>query len=95
MKFVFSSSLEHKNMPLDDAIGLIDRDFERYCQTNRGNGGRVTGLMAKAAAGHNLTTSEINVLINNLQQKQKHHHRSGSGSGGGPSRSHDFRGRRY
>ena len=81
-------------MPLDDAIGLIDRDFERYCQTNRGNGGRVTGLMAKAAAGHNLTTNEINVLINNLQQKQyKQNYRSGSG-GSGPSRSHDFRGRR-
>ena len=92
---------EHKNMPLDDAIGLINRDYDRYCQTirnprllgggagggagggggggagsggGRGGGGEArtaTSLMAKAAAGHNLSPDELNLLITSLQQKQQ------------------------
>ena len=70
-------------MPLDDAIGLIDRDYERYCHTiqtsgrplpsTRGpgsSGGDVSGLMARAAAGDKLSSIELNTLITSLQQKQ-------------------------
>ena len=72
-------------MPLDDAIGLINRDYSRYCQSNGinprggeslGGGGASLGgggasLMAKAAAGHNLSPAELNQLITSLQQKQQ------------------------
>ncbi|XP_019864327.1 PREDICTED: nuclear receptor coactivator 5-like [Amphimedon queenslandica] len=69
---------EHKNMPLDDAIGLINRDYSRHCQSSginpRGGeslGGGGASLMAKAAAGHNLSPAELSQLISSLQQKQQ------------------------
>ena len=68
-------------MPLDDAIALIDRDYERYCQSRGissgsglGVGGasdRVSDLMAKAASGRDLSSSELSTLISSLQQKQQ------------------------
>ncbi len=84
MLFVFFFLPEHKNMPLGDAIGLIERDYDRYGRTGRisgrspprptiggGTGGRdsVSSLMAKAAAGGNLSSGELNTLISTLQQK--------------------------
>ena len=87
-------------MPLADAIGLIERDYDRYCHTARstgrtpllskgggdgaliGAGGGVgdstsgqlrddvSSLMAKAAAGGNLSAEELTTLISTLQQKQ-------------------------
>ena len=67
-------------MPLGDAIGLIERDYDRYCRTGRvsgrspprttgGGGDGVTSLMAKAATGGNLSAGELSTLISTLQQK--------------------------
>ena len=72
-------------MPLDDAIGLIDRDYGRYRQNSginsRGNsiGGGGASLMAKAAAGHNLSPAELNQLITSLQAKQQNSRVGGAG----------------
>ena len=76
-------------MPLEDALGLIDRDFERYSYSAESryhylprsssaeyNGGlragdKTTELMSKAALGDNLSPSELQILINSLQQQQQ------------------------
>jgi hypothetical protein len=60
-------------MPLDDCISLIDRDYEKYTLNSGGSSGddKCAGLMAKAAAGHTLTNTELNALITGLQHKQK------------------------
>jgi hypothetical protein len=74
--------LEHKNMPLDDALGLIDRDFERYClgvregripprKPPRDSKGSVSTLLSKAASGEDLDPSQLQSLINILQEKKQ------------------------
>ena len=89
-------STEHKNMPIDDALGLVDRDFARYCQNVRE--GRipprrpvptkddVSQLLTKAASGEKLNQEQLHSVINALQ-KQKHNAPAGQPSSGMPSES--------
>ena len=72
--------LEHKNMPLDDALGLIDRDYERYCKNirdgrippRRGPANRedMSQLLSRAASGESLSQDQLTVVIGALQKKQ-------------------------
>ena len=75
--------IEHKNMPLDDALGLIDRDFERYCQGVRegripprkpprdSKSADVSSLLSKAASGEELNAGQLQSLIDILQEKKQ------------------------
>ncbi len=68
-------------MPLEDAIGLVDRDFERYCQGVRE--GRIPPrrveptkqqmgqLLSKAAAGEQLSADQLQSVIAALQKQQQ------------------------
>lgn len=68
-------------MPLEDALGLVDRDFDRYMQALRA--GRipprrpiprkndVSGLLSQAASGEQLSANQLQQVIEALQ-KQKH-----------------------
>ena len=67
-------------MPFDDALGLVDRDFDRYKQgvregripprrTPGSAGGNVTGLLSKAASGENLSQGELSAVISALQKQ--------------------------
>lgn len=68
----FSRSSEHKNMPLEDALGLINRDFSRYCQAVRE--GHIPRHQSKRPevppSGGDLSVEQISSLIDNLQQKK-------------------------
>lgn len=68
-------------MPFDDALGLVDRDFERYKQGVRegrlpprrapsSGGANVTTLLSKAATGENLSQNELSAVISALQKQQ-------------------------
>lgn len=68
-------------MPFDDALGLVDRDFERYKQGVRegrlpprrapsSSGSSVTSLLSKAATGENLSSNELSAVISALQKQQ-------------------------
>lgn len=69
-------------MPLDDALGLIDRDFERYCQGVRegripprkpprdSSKEAVSSLLSKAASGEDLDANQLQSLIDILQEKK-------------------------
>ena len=69
-------------MPLDDALGLIDRDFERYCQgvregripprkPPRDSKADVSSLLSKAASGEQLDAIQLQSLIDALQEKKQ------------------------
>ena len=69
-------------MPLDDALGLIDRDFERYClgvregripprKPPRDSKASVSTLLSKAASGEELDPSQLQSLIDILQEKKQ------------------------
>lgn len=69
-------------MPLDDALGLIDRDFERYClgvregripprKPPRDSKASVSNLLSKAAAGEELDPGQLQSLIDILQEKKQ------------------------
>lgn len=70
-------------MPLDDALGLIDRDFERYCQGVRegripprkppkdSSKDAVSSLLSKAASGEDLDPGQLQSLIEILQEKKQ------------------------
>ncbi len=72
-------TLEHKNMPLEDAVGLVDRDFERYCQGVREgripprrlepSKQQVGQLLTKAAAGEQLNPDQLQSVIAALQKQ--------------------------
>ena len=78
---VFHTTLEHKNMPMDDALGLVDRDFERYCQNAKEgrlpprrsapSKDEVPNLLSKAAAGEQLDQGQLQAVINVLQRQQQ------------------------
>ena len=87
-------TLEHKNMPLDDALGLIDRDYERYSQNVRdgrlpprrgpANKEDMSQLLSRAASGESLSQNQLTAVISALQKKQDHKSptaQSASGSG--------------
>lgn len=87
------SPLEHKNMPLDDALGLVDRDYDRYRQNARE--GRVPPrrapppgspkdevprLLAKAASGEQLSRNQLSAVIGALQRQKESDHTGHSSS---------------
>lgn len=53
-------------MPLEDALGLINRDFSHYCQAVRE--GRFRQQQQKP--GSDLTIEQLTTVIDNLQQKK-------------------------
>ena len=73
--FLFSRPPEHKNMPLEDALGLINRDFSRYCQAVREGHMRQQSKGSDLSAaigsgGGDFTLEQITSVIDNLQQKK-------------------------
>ena len=69
-------------MPLDDALGLLDRDFERYLQgvregrvpprkPPRDAKSSVSSLLSKAASGDDLDAGQLQSLIDILQEKKQ------------------------
>lgn len=69
-------------MPFEDALGLVDRDFERYAQSVREGRipprrphppkSNVSDLLGQAASGEQLSPNQLQMVIEALQ-KQKHH----------------------
>lgn len=67
-------------MPLDDALGLVDRDFDRYVQGVRAGHIRprrpvpkkseVSNLLTQAASGEQLSSNQLQQVIEALQKKQ-------------------------
>ncbi len=67
-------------MPLEDALGLVGRDFERYCldvreghipaRTARPAKPDMSVLLNKMASGEQLRPEQLDMVINSLQ-KQK------------------------
>lgn len=67
-------------MPLEDALGLVDRDFERYTQSVRE--GRfpprrapppkndISNLLSQAASGEHLNPNQLQQVIEALQKKK-------------------------
>lgn len=74
--FIFSRLPEHKNMPLEDALGLINRDFSRYCQAVREGhmrqqqSNRPPDVGSAPGGSSDLTIEQITSVIDNLQQKK-------------------------
>lgn len=69
-------------MPLDDSLGLIDRDYERYCQNIRegripprrsmnSSKNDVSSLLNKAASGEKLGPQQLEAVINELQKQKE------------------------
>lgn len=68
-------------MPLDDALRLVDRDFERYCidvregrvpvAQRRPPKNDVSSLLGKVAAGGQLRADQIDMVINTLQKQKE------------------------
>lgn len=68
-------------MPLEDAIGLVDRDFDRYCQGVREgripprrpepSKQQVGQLLSKAASGEQLSHDQLQSVISALQKQQQ------------------------
>ena len=83
-------------MPLDDALGLVDRDFERYCidvregrvtvNQHRPTKNDVSALLGKVAAGGQLRPDQIDAVINTLQKQKEGGVGGGSGGSGGLGR---------
>jgi len=62
-------------MPLEDALGLINRDFSRYCQAVREGHiprqqSKRPDIPAAHGGGGDLTIEQISNVIDNLQQKK-------------------------
>lgn len=62
-------------MPLEDALGLINRDFSRYCQAVREGHMRQQSKRSDLASalgggGSDITIEQISSVIDNLQQKK-------------------------
>lgn len=73
-------------MPLEDALGLIERDYNHFVYGGRSEqptrqppaGGvsprtnsTVASLMSRAASGEQLNNTELALLISSLQQQQQ------------------------
>lgn len=67
-------------MPLDDALGLVDRDFDRYVQGLRAGHipprrsapkkNEVSDLLNQAASGEQLSANQLQQVIEALQKKK-------------------------
>ena len=55
-------------MPLEDALGLINRDFSHYCQAVRE--GRFRQQQKSGGGNSDLTIEQLTTVIDNLQQKK-------------------------
>lgn len=69
-------NLEHKNMPLDDALSLVAKDSDHYMMSGRAARRQpasidVPQLLGRAASGASLSSNELTAVISALQ-KQKH-----------------------
>ena len=81
MIFFIIDSLEHKNMPLEDALGLVDRDFDRYTMNVRegripprrpvAQKSEVSNLLSQAASGEQLTPSQLQQVISALEKQKQ------------------------
>lgn len=62
-------------MPLEDALGLINRDFSHYCQAVREGQmprqqSKRLDMAAPSGGSGDLSIEQISSLIDNLQQKK-------------------------
>ena len=58
-------------MPLEDALGLINRDFSHYCQAVREGRFRQQQQQIKSGGGNSdFTIEQLTSVIDNLQQKK-------------------------
>lgn len=69
-------------MPLEDALGLVDRDFDRYMQGLRAGHipprrkkNEVSGLLNQAASGEQLSGNQLQQVIEALQKQKRHNGR--------------------
>ena len=74
---------EHKNMPLEDALSLVSKDFDHYMLSGRPAMGPrrsaplpapapdVSHLLGKAASGASLSSSELSAVISALQKQRQ------------------------
>jgi hypothetical protein len=73
---------EHKNMPLEDALSLVSKDFDHFMLSGRRAGGLrrlapppaapdVSHLLGKAASGASLSSSELSAVISALQKQKQ------------------------
>jgi hypothetical protein len=68
-------------MPLEDALGLVERDFARYMQglrsglipPRRGAPKRneISGLLSQAASGEQLSHNQLQQVIEALQKQKQ------------------------
>ena len=69
-------------MPLSDSLGLVDRDYERYCQSvhegrippRRSAGSSksdVSSLLNKVASGEKLEPQQLEAVISELQKQKE------------------------
>ncbi len=68
-------------MPLDDALGLVGRDYERYCldvrdghisaRTATPAKPDVSVLLNKMASGEQLRPEQLDMVINSLQKQKE------------------------
>ena len=63
-------------MPLDDALGLIAKDFEHYISEGRASSQRrgedvpsIAHLIGKLSANESLSSQELQTVIGSLQQQ--------------------------
>ena len=68
---------EHKNMPLEDALSLVSKDFEHYVVSGRPTAAQrkpashLPHLLGKAASGGSLSSSELSAVISALQKQKQ------------------------
>jgi uncharacterized membrane protein YgcG len=73
---------EHKNMPLEDALSLVSKDFDHFVLSGRRAGGLrrlapppaapdVPHLLGKAASGASLSSLELSAVISALQKQKQ------------------------
>jgi hypothetical protein len=68
---------EHKNMPLDDALSLVSKDFDHYVVSGRPArkpaqpAADVPQLLGKAASGASLSSAELSAVISALQKQKQ------------------------
>lgn len=70
--------LEHKNMPVEDALALVDRDFQRYMMSVREGRipprrakSEVSSLLSQVASGGQVSADQLQHVIDALQKKKQ------------------------
>ena len=69
---------EHKNMPLEDALSLVDRDFQRYMLLvhekkipPRRSKNEVSNLLSQVASGSQVSADQLQHVIDVLQKQKQ------------------------